>query len=255
MRHIGSDFSGLGSAELAKVFLSSACRAVMQRDLMFRFVFACDMASGCRCVLARRLDGNCVYVNLWDRFPGFDVNQYTHGETFDFDSARLALLSRSGRLALGAPCVTHDACCACPQIDSAVAGSPCIAWSRSGKRAGRKHPITGVLLAWCVWVLFAKPKVALHENVIGFDVQILEEMLGEYYFIQHVRAAPSHMGFPFIGRSRIYSAIILRTASSRPPADLQQVYDRIVAGMQYRAEDSLAWISELQTSRSCRKKI
>ena len=242
MRYIGSDFSGLGTAELSTIYLSSACQAVMRRDLMFRFVFACDISLGCRSVLKTRLHGTCVYQDLWDRFPGFDVRQYTHGETFDFDSARLALLSQSGCLAHSAPCFTHEGCCAFPRIDSAVAGSPCIAWSRAGKRRGRKHPITGVLLAWCVWVLCAKPKVAIHENVIGFDTQILEELLGEYYFIQHVRASPSHMGFPFIARRRIYSVLRLRTALRRPPVDVQQVYDRIVAGMQYRAEDSLAWI-------------
>ena len=246
-RLISSHFSGLGTAELAINMLLPACDRVMRSKLLLRPAFACDISSGCRAVLQERLNGACVHKDLWDRFPGFDIGSHIHGGTLDYDSACKAIMSRCDNLARGAPCVTHMASCTCRHIDGEVAGSPCIAWSRaSTTRQGRKHPVTGLLLAWCAWVLFSRPRVAIHENVVGFDTNILEEVLGVHYFIQHIRAAPSHMGFPFICRPRTYSVLILRTALRRSslqcPLGIQEAYERIVAAMNYQAVDSVDWL-------------
>ena len=184
-----------------------------------------------------------MYKDLWDRIPDFDIENFIEGGALKYDLACKAIMSRSSNLASGSHCVTHDTHCTSSPIDGEVAGSPCIAWSRaSATRKGRNHPVTGLLLAWCAWVLFAKPKVAIHENVIGFDTNVLEELLGAQYFIQHIRVSPSHMGFAFIGRPRVYSVLMLRTALRRRPPDLPQVYGRIVDAMQYQAADSVAWV-------------
>ena len=37
------------------------------------------------------------------------------------------------------------------------------------------------LLAWVAWLRKSTPRVVLHENVVGFDVEILVQVLGDLY--------------------------------------------------------------------------
>ena len=45
--------------------------------------------------------------------------------------------------------------------------------------------------------------LAIHENVIGFDIKILEEILQDLYFIVHIRVSPAMAG-ELVSRVRIY---------------------------------------------------
>ena len=52
--------------------------------------------------------------------------------------------------------------------------------------------------------------VEIHENVRGFDVRILEELLGDMYDITAEDVSPQDLGFSFVARPRIYSVLTLR---------------------------------------------
>ena len=56
-------------------------------------------------------------------------------------------------------------------------------WSRIGKRRGRSDVRFALTLCWILWVLTARPMVAIHENVVGFDTRIFEELLGKAFGI------------------------------------------------------------------------
>ena len=76
---------------------------------------------------------------------------------------------------------------------------------RVGQRVG-----LGLTIAWLAWLRHARPRAAAHENVIGFDAKVLEELVGDIYFIRGIRMSPSDMGFPFMCRARASSLLIRR---------------------------------------------
>ena len=240
-RVMSTHFSGLGTAEAALAMLAAAGRDIMRAELTCRFVFACDTAPSCRWVLQQRLDGGCVYKDILDRFQTANLPGCVRNGALDYVRAQSMLLTAP--VTLGSPCSVHHGVCDLHPVDGDVSGSPCIPWSRASTKVirGRQHPCVVVLLAWCAWVRCVRPSVAIHENVVGFDVAVLTEMLGDLYWIQHVRVSPSDMGFPFIRRPRLYS-VLIRRAGARPPPDMQCMYAQIVDRMQYEVQPEVsAW--------------
>ena len=74
---------------------------------------------------------------------------------------------------------------------------------RAGKRLGLRSPGMVLLLVWCVWLLTAKPLCVILENVVGFDVGVMVEILGDLYDHVVLRVAPRHAGFTLL-RTRLY---------------------------------------------------
>jgi hypothetical protein len=52
-----------------------------------------------------------------------------------------------------------------------------------GEQLRHDSPLVAVTLAWCAWLRAALVKLAIHENVLGFDAEILRELLGDLYDI------------------------------------------------------------------------
>ena len=92
-------------------------------------------------------------------------------------TALAARVSQSGE------CLAHRGLCRAVHTDIDISGSPCQSWSLAGEQLRHNSPLVAVTLAWCVWLRAALVKLAIHENVLGFDVEILRDFLGDLYDI------------------------------------------------------------------------
>ena len=238
-------FSGLGTAELAVQMLAAAGRRSLRGELRLRAAFSCELSAGCCAVLKQRSPGRCVHANLLDRLghaPEDLIGRHVRAGRLDFQACCDAMLRSP--LSTGSACAQHGGACAFGHVDIDVAGSPCPPWSAAGRRKGREDPRTALTVAWLAWLRHARPRAAIHENVVGFDEKILEELAGDMYFVRSIRMAPSDMGFPFMRRLRCYSLLVRREGCrGTPPASLQALYGAIVRDMAYGTaeEGSLAW--------------
>ena len=70
------------------------------------------------------------------------------------------------------------------------------------------------------------PWVAIHENVIGFDKNVFEELLGAVYGIIHIIVRPADMGYHFTSRPRLFTVLWLK-ARVAMVHDIRATYDRV----------------------------
>ena len=61
-----------------------------------------------------------------------------------------------------------------------------------------------LLLTWCLWARAVRPWVLVHENVVGFDVQLLSQCLEDLCEVEALVVRPAHAGFGFIRLSLIH---------------------------------------------------
>ena len=258
-RSISTHFSGVGTAELAIQMLATAGRHVFRAELCLETAFSCECSASCQAALKKRSPGKCLFANLLERFGGGGggsapfifgrsgrsapvfVARHVREGRLDFGACREAVLRSP--LSEGSSCKVHGADCSFGHVDIDVSGPPCQPWSSVGKRKGRQEPRTALTIAWLVWLRHARPRAAIHENVVGFDVKVLEELVGDMYFIRTIRMTPSDMGFPFMLRSRYHSLLIRRQGRrGTPPESMQALYDAVVRDMTYQApQDAMAW--------------
>ena len=209
-RSISTHFSGVGSAELAIQMLATAGRHLFRAELSLETVFSCDCSASCQAALKKRSPGKCIFANLLHRFGGGGggsapaifgsegsapvlLAQHVREGQLDFRACGKALLSSP--LSEGSSCKVHGADCSFGHVDIDVSGSPCQPWSTIGKRKGRLDHRTALIFAWLAWLRHARPRAAIHENVVGFDVKVLEEFVGDMYFIRTILMSPSDMVF------------------------------------------------------------
>jgi hypothetical protein len=62
-----------------------------------------------------------------------------------------------------------------------IAGSPCLDHSKAGLRRGVEGPSGILLAAWARYHLLLGTPVLIHENVLGFPVSILVELMASSY--------------------------------------------------------------------------
>lgn len=100
-------------------------------------------------------------------------------------------------------------------------------------------------LCWILWVLTARPMVAIHENVVGFDTRIFEELLGKAFGIAHIVSRPSCMGYRFLARKRLFTVVWLK-AHVLQICDMVQLYDRVSRDV--RRQQPEAALSSIHTT-------
>ena len=179
--------------------LAAAGRHVLRAELCLETTFSCECSSSCHATLKARLPGKCIFTNLLHRFggcgsPSDTIGRHVQAGRLNFAECGKALLR--AQVARGSACEVHGAACPLGHIDLDVAGSPCQPWSTAGRRQGREDPRSALTIAWLAWLRHARPRAAVHENVIGFDAKVLEELVGDMYFIRGIRMSPSDMVFP-----------------------------------------------------------
>ena len=187
------------------------------------------------------------FTTLLHRFGGCGlapdiVGRHVRAGRLDCSACSNAL--RRSPLSEGSACDVHGGDCSFGHVDIDVAGSPCPPWSSSGLRKRREDPQTALTLAWLAWLRRAQPRAAIHENLAGLDGKVLEELVGDMYFIRVVRMSPSDMGFPFLRRPHHYSLLLRRQGRrGTPPESMQALYDAMVRDMSYEApEEAMAWV-------------
>ena len=132
--------------------------------------------------------------------------------------------------------------CLAPRADVDVTGTPCQSWSLMGKRKCESSYLMVAVLAWASWIRKTTPKVVIHENVLGFQVGILKDMLGDLYDIYEIRCHPFHASFALINRPRVYCILYLKKATHRVH-DVNPMYDRLVRSMSSLGDASWSLIA------------
>ena len=165
---------------------------------------------GCQHVLHQRVGGACIFGDIMELVgsPGVGCACSANGR-LNYEAACEMLENMP---VPRAPCVSHKLPCQVPRPDLDISGSPCTPWSRmvGGTHLRRQHPLVATLVAWCRATRALGVPLALHENVVGFDKDILTERLGRHYTIHEVRVSPSDVGFSFLRRPRLYYVLARR---------------------------------------------
>ena len=91
------------------------------------------------------------------------------------------------------------------------------------------HKDTVLFLAWCRVVLADLPDIVVFENVIGFDVGLLHDILGAQYCVQAVEMRLEDLDFSGILRPRVY-VILARIARVDLDADAFSLVRQLQAG-------------------------
>ena len=98
-----------------------------------------------------------------------------------------------------------------------------------------------LLVSWCRIMDAQRVPLAIHENVIGFDRAVLEELLSHEYDIVELRVSPSDVGFSFLRRPRLYY-VLVRRRSLRITRDIGATYLEICRHMHHHGlEPTPAW--------------
>lgn len=201
---VSSFFSGVGTAELAQQSLCVA-GAALGFSLGLTTASVCDSGRRNLDTLAFRVSSNCC---IWSDILAFSpVGQTLYEKALAAGSldfwATWRELRNAGLFKATDKCKQHPGICETPSTHVDISGPPCQAWSRAGKRLGLRSPGMVLLLVWCVWLLTAKPLCVILENVVGFDVGVMVEILGDLYDHVVLRVAPRHAGFTLL-RTRLY---------------------------------------------------
>ena len=72
-----------------------------------------------------------------------------------------------------------------------------------------------------------KPMWCIHENVVGFDTSILDEVLGKVFRLWHLKVSPGDFGWSVCSRPRILTLCLRRDveAVSDPAVLYQKICD------------------------------
>ena len=227
---MSTHFSGLGSAETAWRMVRSWARITAGRDLALQDGWACEKTKSLQRLLQAGDGPTCVFKNILDRLPDVD-DELRNSSTLDYHTTKEAVMR--SRVVGHASCATHGSQCPVSRTEVNVSGSPGRPWPKKTRavEAGgprRNHKDILLFLAWCRIIREDKPGIVIHENVRGFDVRILEELLGDLYDITAEDVSPHDLGFSFIARPRIYSVLTLRGRIERT-TDVQGLYRAVAA--------------------------
>ena len=223
-------FSGTGTTEWAARSLAGAAAGAIGFPVSIRALSACESCRACQGALRQVLpQGACVFEDILSVSPQaaqLYADLERTGGDLDFDSAWNRIQRAGARPRWrcwahgGAECQT-----ARPDLD--VSGSPCQPWSRAGANRGQRSHLMVLFLCWVLWARALRPRVLVHENVVGFDQALLRRLLGDLYDVVILRAQPSHVGFPFVERKRVYAILLLR-GGVRMLADPSALYDQVL---------------------------
>ena len=180
-QRFSSHFSGLGGAEVAVNFIQSAMRHQLWLRASWTLEHVCDKGRNQQRVLQARLQkqGCCIFTDIFHRVP--DLRHFAVGHASDAVFSDMKATALAARVSHSGECLTHRNLCQAVHTDIDISGSPCQSWSAAGEQLRHNSPLVAVTLAWCAWLRAALVKLAIHENVLGFDVEMLRELLGDLY--------------------------------------------------------------------------
>ena len=226
---VSTSFSGIGTAEHAARFLKHASGSIFGRAVSLNFVSACDNKRSNRDVIGSLLPGACIYKDILDASAVAKELFEQAPQAVDFKSTWDLLVAAGAHLRARrcAPCGCH-----CPSptaIDVEIAGPPCQPWSSLGSRLGKNSRLVIIILVWFLLLRATQPLVVIFENVVGFDMELLQHCLGSLYHIVALKVRPCHVGFTRVARRRLYCVLYLRK-KVRILLPVQDVYNFVTRG-------------------------
>ena len=205
-QNIAHTFAGIGSAEIAMGEISTAMKFCLGRSCLWQCQATCELSQSKRQKLVQATPQACHYTDMTDVCKGWVQGK---GGDLTFEE-KCSLVAKCEFRADGMECEAHGgAHCTFPKVDGEIAGSPCTPWSRIGTRSGRKHHLIHLLIIWCYWLRVRLTPWAIHENVYGFDVNVLVSLLGDLYEIIIIKTNPATCGM-LVNRPRLYIVLLLR---------------------------------------------
>ena len=88
-----------------------------------------------------------------------------------------------------------------------IAGTPCTDFSLRGSQDGADGVTIVYLYAWAAQRRDLQEEYVVQENVVQFEIELLDDLLGDLYHIDAVVTDPTSTGWP-VNRTRRY--IIMR---------------------------------------------
>ncbi len=231
-------FSGVRTVEVAVAFLLAAAPTSLGFPLRWRTVAACEVQKSCaKLLLQCRLPASCcVFKDILDvcrdREEGGDGSVRVRRQdphTDAFDTLKRSIFKCGGPVQRR--CWRHGGYCDDVMVQGDISGSPCTPWSRAGTRLGRRHGLIALLIAWCHWLRTSSAQWAIHENVVGFDGDVLTELLSDMYQIVAVKVSPNDLGYSIVRRKRIYHILYLR-GHVEEAFSMQGMYDKVCEAAQ-----------------------
>ena len=201
--HVSTHFSGIGCAEQAVECVHKAFQELLQSKVtagavanssMLRFVSACDVSRSCQKLLMGRSEH--VFGDIKDAFPTLEMPGPDRPVAERWAEAKRAVAT------IARECQSHVACRP-PTVTVDISGSPCQPWSRAGQRRRLNDGRSDLVLLWAALMLKLEPPVVVHENVSGFPLSVLKDLMQEQYVIHHLPVNPCHVGFTCVSRPRV----------------------------------------------------
>ena len=197
--------------------------------MVCRLAHACDKGLSQRKVLLdrSRREGSCVFCDVFDRVP--DLAPF--GTRKEVAYSIMKEVAQHARVHQFGYCVAHSSAgdpgqCPVQATDFDISGSPCNSWSAEGLRKRHNSPWIAATLAWCAWLVATSIPLAIHENVVNFDIKLLQETIGHLYDLYPLQVRPSQIGFGWIRRSRLYVVCVLRSALV-VSHDIKELYSQV----------------------------
>lgn len=228
---MSTHFSGLGTAELAASMITAWSRVIVPAGASISHGYACEWSRSARNVLHRRLPGVCVFTDIRSRIVNL-TSELQAADEIDFEAAKRCVMNSD--VGGHAHCAAHGVQCNVPHCDLDASGSPCPPWSRArkcNKARRRVHKDVLLFLCWCRIILHDRPRLIIHENVIGFDVGLLRELVGHAYHIVECQMHPSDVGFSFVFRPRVFCFLVLRDSELVLYRSPSTVYESVKAAL------------------------
>ena len=220
---VATCFSGLGTVEQGLSYFKQAA-SELGLATSYCFVAATDQAAKCRNALLQVCDGCCVYDDVLNRTKA-DKNKF---RKLCSVGDRIAYM-RKQKMARTGWCHRHHKQCKYPKPTVEVAGSPCPAHSRIGLRRGGLADDFICLLSWAAFHIKHQTPLLVHENVVGFALDLMKAIFGKWYFIVRLRVSTDHAGYGGQARrDRVYDVLAHRKRA-RIVKDIDAIYKEVVS--------------------------
>ena len=215
----------MGTAEIAWKAVGAA---LLARGMPFTlaFTFSCDVDEMCHDVLRAYGSGHI----FGDIIAMLGIREFDTSWTFA-RKCRSILAAPARNVAWCFKCGGH---CHVAMGDIDTSGSPCQDWSSAGRGEQHHGKRIHCLLAWMRLHLIAQTAVLIHENVIGFNIDLLFKFMGHMYYIFSVEAGPEDVGWSCCKRPRVYIALLHR-AKTRLLADPVMIFHAVCQHLRARA--------------------
>ena len=215
---LGTSFSGLGTVEQGLRYVEQFAGA-LGLTMSIRSVSAVDWSNACREALKCVTGDACIFDDVLGRTK---ANAKKFRRLRDVGS-RIKYMKKVA-VVTKARCHRHGKLCRCPRPDVEMAGYPCPAHSRIGLRKGGLSNDFQCLLSWARVQINNNTPLLIHENVVGFALELMHLIFGKHYDIVRLKVSPKHAGFgKLVRRERVYDVLIHRQRA-KLDHDVEKLY-------------------------------